>query len=70
MIFEKIDDRLAMVQVKCTPNSAISDEQIGFVQGKGIADASLVVRNIIQEVIKKQESTEHWLLFCRLLRIF
>ena len=40
----------------------IGEEQFGFVQGKGTADAILTIRNIIQKTQKKQGS-QLWLMF-------
>ena len=40
----------------------IGEEQFGFVQGKGTADAMLTIRNIIEKTQKKQGS-QLWLMF-------
>ena len=40
----------------------IAEEQFGFTAGKGTTDAILVVINLIQNVVAKQEDKQIWLL--------
>uniref|UniRef100_H3A3N0 Reverse transcriptase domain-containing protein n=1 Tax=Latimeria chalumnae TaxID=7897 RepID=H3A3N0_LATCH len=51
-------------------STEIGEEQFGFVQGKGTTDAILILRNIIEKVVKKKVDTQLWLLFMDYAKAF
>ena len=48
----------------------ISEEQFGFVSGKGTTDATVVLRNLMEKSERKNLNTEFWMMFIDYAKAF